>query len=208
MPKYKKVKPACSECGWNIDRCTNQDATQREAYPKATRHCNGYRNKPEVASASDPRDSEQPPPKPKDPWDVLKVPLEAKVLVLKDDDIYTVFGAVSGKAEDLVELPMKAYPQGNVDLELAATVLSYFLSPALAQSFAARFTEVIKTMPSEWGITGEKMLEWIMVNAGHDWHQRTISKGTDAGTELPTRCRVCGEAKRPDGVEGPCLGKN
>ncbi len=256
MPKkYKKTKPACNECGWNVDRCSNMDATQREAYPAATRHCTGYRNQAESESEQPacedcgwniasqcrrPEASEsknypnasrectgpemkggyRPAPKPKDPWDVLKVPPEAKVLMVKDDDLYTVFGAESGEVHDLEELPLVAAgPESDLFKEAAATVLSFFVSPMLALAFAARFAEVIRrandgNIPEEWGIAGEGMLAWLKSTGQHDWHQRTIDKGQDKGTVLPMRCTVCGAVKRPDGVsssvprdEGPCLGK-
>lgn len=233
MPKkYKKVKPACSECGWNVDRCSDMDATQREAYPAATRHCTGYRSQPEVENQPEPappqalrsarRRASDAPKGQQDPWDILKVSPEARVLVLRDDNgIYTTFYSDTGKAADLAELPILHVPEGDAYIRASVTVLSYFLAQVMILPFAKKFVEFIKALPTEWGMTGQQLLGWLKSVGQHDWHQRTIDKGQDKGTVLPMRCRVCGAVKRPDGAsasapvalracgrdEGPCLGK-
>jgi len=45
--------PACTECGWSITgvRCKRDIASQREHWPKATRHCTGFKGQPLLMDA-------------------------------------------------------------------------------------------------------------------------------------------------------------
>lgn len=97
---------------------------------------------------------------------------------------------------------------GSGPHDLALSLLHATIGTTLADVYYNKFTDDIvskvRRESTEWYITHERITAWVDKVADHRWAKRTITKGRDAGADLPERCGKCGSIRRPDGRSAPC----
>ena len=157
------------------------------------------------------------PAPPPGPWETCQLQPEGNaILVLRTEDggvnAYTGEIKKPGKFEPLPHVEVHSPTgfeygyAGSGPADLALSICCYFVPARYAHAYYQDFKRdfIVQETGTQWGISAKGFYEWFKKEAQHEWRQRAITKGQDAGTTLPERCTNCGESKRTDGKHGPC----